>query len=123
MRYADSPLGLQVNLAGGVSSIVAPDRHQARDSQAVKAVEHVAHFGFVLGRMARRCSQDGAAAKVIGLHFFERQFQAVLNIALNEPLEAVTDSDGFDAMIEGFDSHRADDAVDSWCRTAADQQS
>ena len=44
----------------------------------------------------------------------------LLGAPLDEVFESVPESDHFQIVINGLDRNRADDAVDSWRRAAAD---
>ena len=115
--------GLEIDLAAGIGRVVAADGHQHGHVEPAEHVQHVAHVAFGLGRVGARGAEDGAAAEVDGLDVVDGQLAIVVGVALDQPLEAVAEADHLDALLDGLDGHRADDAVDPRRRTAADQES
>ena len=60
-----------------------------------------------------------AAAEMNPADLLDRQRHDVFDVALHDPLEAVADTDDFDAVHHGPNRRGADDTVDAWGWTAA----
>ena len=88
----------------------------------MEAVQHVAHVGFRFGRVDSRRAQDRAAAQLDAIDILDAQGPDVGNIPLHEPLKTIVDADDLHAMVDRFNGHRADHAVNTRRRTAADEQ-
>ena len=56
-------------------------------------------------------------------HVADGQRLDLRRVALGDVFEAVAETDDFVALIDAFNRGRRDDAVESGCRTAADQNS
>ena len=70
---ADGAAGPCVDLAARVSGVVAADRDQLVDVEALQDLEDVAHVGFGLGRVGPRSAEDRAAAQVDALDVVDGQ--------------------------------------------------
>ncbi len=120
--HADGPCRLAMDLAGRECRVVAADGHQVVDAQALEDFQDVVHVFGRLGGVGARGAQDRAAAVMDILDIVDGQLAQHGGIALDEPLEAVGHAEDFDAVVDRFDGHGADDAVDSRRGAAADQQ-
>src|SRR5579875_69258 len=122
MSDTNGAAGLGVNLAAGIGRVVAANRHQHGHVQPAEHVQDVLHVLFRLGGIGTRRTQDGAAAQMDGLDLIDRQLAIVLGITFDQPLKTIAEADNLDALLNGLNGHRADNAIDPRGRTTANQQ-
>src|SRR5262249_55854619 len=121
-RDANLALGRAVDLARRKRRVVAADGHQGVDAQVVENVQDVAHILRRLGWVGSGRAQHGAAAVVDVLDILDGEPAKHAGVAPDQVLEAVGNAVNFDAVIDGLDGGRTDDAVDAGSGTATDQE-
>ena len=117
----DPPVRLLGELHRGEGRVVAADRDETRDVQTEERDDGVLEELRVLRRVRAGDADVRAAAEVDPGDLVDRERVDVLDVPLHEPLEAVADAEDRDPLELGADRRRADDAVDSGRRPAADE--
>jgi hypothetical protein len=119
---ADGAASLLVDLAAGIGGVVAAYRHQHADVEFVEDAQDVAHQVVGLRWIGPRGAQIGTAAQGELLDEVDREGNVLLGVSFDEPLETIAEADHLVTLLDGFDGHGTDDAVDSRSRAATDEQ-
>src|SRR5207249_3994450 len=83
--------------------------------------EHVLHAGFRFCGIGSGGPQYGSAAKVDAFDALDSESYCMLGVALGEPPVSVTHAEDFEALVYAFNGRGADDAIDSRCGSAPNQ--
>ena len=90
--------------------------------EIAKDFEDVLHVLGRFGGIGAGGAEHGAAAQGLVLDVVDGQPADEFAIALDEPFEAVADAEDLDVIVDGFDGHGTDDAVDPRGRAASDEK-
>ena len=84
-------------------------------------VEAFSSSAGALGRIGAGDAKVGAAAEMNPADILDGERDDVLDVALHDPFEPVAHADDVDAFETRADRRGADDAVDTRCRAASDE--
>ena len=121
VHHAQPAAALFFELHRGKRGVVAANRDEHRDVQPQEREDRVLEVNRVLGRVRPRNADVRPAKKVNAAHILDGEGLHVVDVAVHQPFEAVAHANDLHALEGGTDRRRADDAVDAWRRTAADE--
>src|SRR5262249_30055073 len=118
----DGAAGLLIELAAREGRVVAADGHECIQSQLAEGLQNAGHVLGVLGRVSAGRAKDGSSADVDDLDLIDGQFANVFRAPLDQPLEAVPETEDLGALFNGLDGGGTDDAVDARSGTATNNK-
>ena len=98
---------------GREGRVVAADRDQVVDPQALEGLGHLGDALRRPGGVRARGADDGAAVEVDAGGVVDLQLDDVLDVALDQPLEAVVAAEHAQPMVARLDGGGRDDRVDA----------
>jgi hypothetical protein len=101
--------------------VVATDRDEHRHIETEQRRDRSLELRRLARRIGARDADVGTTAKVNPADVLDLERLHVIDVALHDPLEAVTDADDLDAFEAAADRRGADHAVDTRRRPAADE--
>src|SRR5262245_5457515 len=104
-----------------VTRVVAADRDEHANAEPVETLEAALEELMALGGVRARDSEVRSAAEMDAARIRDGERSDATRVALHQPTEAVLNPEYLDARERRSNRGGADDAVDSWRGSAADE--